>query len=346
MKIKGFIIDVLVISLITILILEIVLRMIGYRPFYFEPFSIQSSPQACLIPHSKLGLSLEDGIFSVRLNDSLEYTTTHKNNYRISINEQKKDSLKQIQIYGCSFAYGMGEDDDKIFSSFLQEKLIDDYDINNLAVPGYGTIQSLLQLQDRIQQNDIPQKVILAYASFHDQRNVLSPYYREHLYYGFLNMNSKIADLFHQKLDNCQFPYASLDNQELKIQYQKINQIYNPLPLRNKLACMNAFQNFLNYRTHQSLNENQVSINIIEKMNQLCQENQIDFVVFSIVKDDVTSQTLEQLRKKGVQTLDIGLDILNNNDFNHQPIDSHPNEKAHRIYAERLFQYLNPYPLH
>jgi hypothetical protein len=79
----------------------------------------------------------------------------------------------EIWIFGCSFTFGWGVDDDESFPWLLQQRF-PSFAVRNYGVSGYGTLQSLLQYQRALRESEAPRIAILAYATFHDERNVVS----------------------------------------------------------------------------------------------------------------------------------------------------------------------------
>jgi len=330
--------DFIVILVITILLLELALRLLGYQAFYFSPFSISSEPTGALIPDSEMGLALAPGTFHITMNDSLKYSSKRLADSTRYTGDSKSQSI--IEFHGCSFTYGMAVNTKDAFAYQLQTRIKDHAKIKNKAVPGYGNIQGLISLKQRIANGEkLPDTIIMFYASFHDERNTLTPHYREHLYYGFLNMDENIKKEF-INASQARFPYAEIQNGNLEIKHSGIKELFKPLPLREYSALVNLLQGILNTNKNSKINSNEISQNILLEINEICEANEIEFILASIVKDPITEKTLSDLRQS-ISVLDMGLDILNDNQYNNQPYDSHPNVLAHGIYAERLYQYLN-----
>lgn len=331
--------DLIIILIISLLLLEATLRLLGYKPFYFPPFSISSEPTGALIPHSEMGLALEPGTFEITMNDSLTYSSKRLADSTRYTGSSSTDNII-IEFHGCSFTYGMAVNTEDAFAYQLQTRLKDKVEIHNKAVPGYGNIQGLISLKQRIVQGEkLPDTIIMFYASFHDERNALTTNYREHLYYGFLNMDADIKKKFNNA-SAAKFPYAILENGNLEIKYSRMEQLFKPLPLREYSAVVNLLQGIKNRNTNSTINSNEITRKILLDINRLCKEHEIEFILASIVKDPKTEKMLADLRQS-ISVLDMGLDILNDNQYNNQPYDSHPNGVAHDIYTERLYQYLN-----
>jgi len=90
------------------------------------------------------------------------------------VGEHAKGASKTIYIFGDSFVFGEGVNDEQTFSYLLQSEF-KNYEVKNLAVGGYGTVQAYLQfrkLKDTILPEDL---IILGYADWHKERNVAAP---------------------------------------------------------------------------------------------------------------------------------------------------------------------------
>ena len=76
-------------------------------------------------------------------------------------------------IFGDSWVYGSGVNDEQTFA-FLLQQASKDMCVRLFAVAGYGMTQSFIQfhkLLDQIKQDDL---VILGYADYFDVRNVVA----------------------------------------------------------------------------------------------------------------------------------------------------------------------------
>ncbi len=335
---KRKILEVIIILLLTFLLAEIVLRLLGYQPYIQEEFTIQTHPKSSMVLHPSLGMGLRPGTFNITLNKALKYKVTHnKDSLRITSNTIEDLAKPQIHFHGCSFTYGMGVNDHQTFPFLVQQALGDHYLIKNIAVPGYGNLQGYLRTKSIIETNQEKPKIIFAfYAPFHQERNVLSSNFRAQMYYNFSVLSlDKIS---------YSYPFISLDNEDLV--FQETKNIYNPIFGKKNFAIMNAIQESIHSFKNKRISAHQSTLLLFEKWNQLCQEEEIEFIVASILKDDESQFMLEALKEKDVKTLDIALDILNDNQLNQLPYDSHPSELAHQIYAEQLINYLQPNPFH
>lgn len=79
-----------------------------------------------------------------------------------------------VLIVGCSYAEGYGVRDDQAFAWKLQQRF-PELRIRDFGVPGYGTYQSLMLLQELIERQGIrPALVIYGFVTFHADRNVMT----------------------------------------------------------------------------------------------------------------------------------------------------------------------------
>ena len=310
---------------------EIALLILGFRKYERIDYSIVSTPSYCLSPDIKFGFALTPGNFRVTINKGHTYSVTHTEDSLRRIPFPCSDSVNQkVYFFGCSYTYGMGVNDDETFSAIIQKEL-PTIEIKNFGVPGFGTVQSYLQLQKMIAENDIPTKVILNYADFHDMRNALSPFYRENLKIGFERSNKDVKHI----MDRSRIPFVDRKNDAFEIAFCKWDKLYNHWPLRENLASVNFLQSKIDLKKDKTMGKKDITFFLVEQMQQLCEENHIQFLVAGITATKATQLTLEEFEKRGIETMDISVD-LKLKKYNNMPFDSHPNKLTHAIWAERI----------
>ncbi len=321
-----------IIAIISFIISEIVLRLHDYQPFILTSYSIESTPESCIIPDSTLGFALNAGQYIVTINDKVKYTCTHTEN-RITtfIENSITPMMPTVDIHGCSFTYGMGVDDSLNYP-YLVQQAMPTTKINNHACPGYGTIQALLKLQKAIIDKKIPKVCIINYAQFHDERNVLSNNFRLGLKTGFENSSKEIKPLF----ENSRIPYYS----DGTIQYKQWNDLYHHWYLRTNSSVINALQivaeRFREYpETHRT-----TTFLIFKAIQKLCLENNIQLGIAIITKHPKNFEIIDFCKKENIPVLDMALD-LPSEQYSHIPYDIHPNEKAHQYFAKKLTPFIH-----
>ena len=332
MKLLRSIIIQLVVTLVAI---EIVFRLFGHVPYHIQKYSLVSEPNSYMLPDANKGFILGDGTFNVTINDSVKYTVTHKNGYRPTSFEIEDISSQKpkIALIGGSFNYGMGVDDTLSYPYILQkERFKNQYNISNYCMPGYGTYQSIYNFKT-LENYKEHKAVILHYASFHDERNVLTPTYRVALHHGFLNSNEEIR----QKYKVAKFPYYDIEKGET---HAPMDKLYRNWWLREYSSAINFFQSIMD-NADPSYNEyRKIPTKIIEDFNEnICKPNGIHLIIATITSDEQTKKVTAFCENKGIKTVDLFVDYTQT-ELSNLPYDSHPNAKAHRIYAEKMYEYL------
>ncbi len=336
-----------IIILITLLLLEIIIRLCGIKPFKQKHFSIQSTPELCLIPDSHFGFALNPGEYSVTMNEQIHYTCSHNlDSLRILNYENHQDStfvfrqrsgrqssiVKKIDFHGCSFTYGMSVDDSLAFP-FLLQKEFSDYQFRNFAVPGFGNLQALLRLKLQIKNKNFPDVLMLCYADFHDERNALNLNYRQSLFNGFQNANETVKPLFM----NSKMPFY---DSEKGIQFCDWQNIYENWSGRTTFATVNAMQNAVDKMKYSRIDEKAITHQILLEIKKLCEANQIEFVLAAITKSESTDFTIAFCKQQNIETLDIGLPFPSEK-YSNLPYDIHPNKVAHQHFSEEITDFLN-----
>lgn len=320
-------------------LLELSLRILQYQPYQHTPFRIASQPAFCILPHDHLGFSLNPGMYDVRINHGLQYRVSHgADSLRINHDPSVSDHLPKLFMMGCSYTYGIGIDD-KQNSSYLLQQYIPSYHIQNYAVPGYGTVQSLLQLQKAVETGNIPEIVIVNYADFHDDRNALTPQFRKTLNIGFERSNPQLSSLMGRSKIPFLTSSQALSN-PFEIKWEDWGSVYHNWPWREHLSSVNFLQDMSDKLTTYRQDPKSYTIYLFQQIHQICQAHNIRLIVAGLTSSPSTHRTLSQLDKMGIETIDISLDLTNCM-FNHFPFDSHPNALAHRIFGRRLYQHLS-----
>lgn len=169
--------------------------------------------------------------------------------------------------------------------------------------------------------------LIINYASFQDGRTTLTRSWR----YWLEPSSSK-----HSFNENVMLPYTELKNNSLLISTKQLT--YKLRPLQDKLAFVQLIDNIFNIK------ENNTATQITEKVfyaiAELCKNKNIPLLVAALSKDDKTIQMINKLKAKGIKTINYNID-LNKPEYNFQPIDWHPNEKANTIFADSIIKKLN-----
>ncbi len=317
--------------------LEIALLILGYRPYRQVDFKIESTPDNCLIPHPSLGFALHPGTFQVTINEGLTYRATHgADSLRItSYEEQPLATLPAIWFFGCSYTYGMGLDDSLAFP-FLVNKNLPSFSTKNFGVPGYGTVQSYLQLKQQLAVHPPPAWVIVNYADFHEERNALTPAYRRDLFMGYQRSNAAVST----RMKTAAIPYVATTVAGEQIRFCPWDSIYHNWQYREIFASVNFLQDLSDQRQSRKINKMKANLFIFQQLKALCELHQIRLLVTGITPSFATKQMLQKLSTQGIETLDISVD-LNKEEYRNAPYDDHPNAKANAVFAKRITRFIS-----
>lgn len=321
------------VCIFTLVMLEILLRILQYEPYHYYPFSIQSSPKQCILPDSTYGFRLNPGQYQVTINDGLVFQAQHDSGYQ-RITPITDSATFQVQLHGCSYTYGFGIDDSLTVAYQLQQQL-PWAKVDNKAVLGYGTIQAYHLIQESIRTQQQPDMVILNYASFHDDRNVLTPNYRKDLKNGFANADSSMKSGY----ESLHFPYVIMENEALQFRFDRWDAIYTNWYGREHSVLVNLLQTISDKWSSSLFQKEELTNLLIQEISQLCQQHGIDVVVAGITQDQRTAAVLNFCKAQGIKTVDISVDLMNVA-YNNLPFDTHPNGEAHTLFAKKLSHYL------
>lgn len=80
----------------------------------------------------------------------------------------------QLAFLGCSYAFGHGVEDGQPFPAVLAAQAWKQCRVRNYSIPGWGTAQACLMLEDLLSSSDPPQCVLYCWITHHLRRNYLS----------------------------------------------------------------------------------------------------------------------------------------------------------------------------
>lgn len=313
----------LLLSLTTLLagalVVEGVLRLLGERP---RPsgaagppaFTIDADTQL-ILPDDAAGYRYGPGTFVVAYASGDMFRLRHgADGLRVTGPSTAVDDARpQLWILGCSFTHGWAVDDDQTYPWLVQAAL-PALRVRNFGVGGYGTLQSWLRFEAMLAAGEKPAAVVVAYASFHDGRNTWT---RE----------------WSRSLGPQRLPRAVLAGSGFCVVRGVPH--YRPLPLVHRSALMNRFEAALDrVEDHAIRHSRAVNLAILQAFADRCRAEGIDFLVAGIQDDHPTRRTLADCRRRGIDTVDIAVDLTREEYRN--AYDPHPSPAAHAAYAARL----------
>ena len=319
--------------LLCIITAEVTLRMLGYSPWKPYQFDLKvEGRKKFYVKHPALGYTHLPGEF--RMNDpgGRPILVTHgPDTFRMTepLNSTtRKKPGKEIWIFGCSYTYGQGLNDSETYPWLLQKEF-PEFKVVNFGVGGYSTLQSFIQFQEALKTKSKPAYAIVAYGSFHDERNVFSRSRRKLVYAG-------------NELGQLAYPYARLDRNG-KLNYFLTYVNYVEFPLMRHSALVHLIERACNRAEHYFYRSREVSEAILVTFYDLARKNDIEFIVAGL--DNESARMLRNLSLRGISVVDVSVDLKideNRQSYN----DHHPSARANELYAQKLSAFLKDRFLH
>lgn len=327
-KILFFGIYLLVLAVFVIITLEIILRLKGLQSWQKFEIHIKVSPGETLYTkHPTLGYANIPGEFTIILANGYSFKATNlPNTLRVThplSTYGAPGQKEEIWIFGCSCAYGWSLNDQETFPWLLQEKF-PEYEVVNYGVNGYGTVQSLIQFREALARGRVPKMVVLAFASWHDDRNIFSRNWRK-----IIIANNKLGQLV--------YPYARLDR-DGKLNYYLGKVEFNEFPLMEYSAFMHYIELGYNKMEERFWQIREVTKGLILEFANTAKKQQISLVVAGITQSQPTRDMLSFVRENGFKAVDMSVDLSIKENIN--PNDGHPSASANQKYADKLEAFL------
>ena len=317
--------------LVTIFCTEVCLRLAGFEPYQLPGYSFVSEPTNCFGKDS-LGVTLLPGKFRVDINNGLIHDVTHGLDSTRLTGSTLPDTLNLplIHVYGCSYVFGQGVSDSETYPYLLQDAL-PNARVVNYAVPGHGTLQAFLKLKKNLSTEEAPSLVILNYATFHEERNLLSRSFIDKLYTGF-----RLMDVEKPKMV---YPKISMDKDTFEIQYVNVVDEFTPLPMREWFASINLVDTKLSaVKSEEVLNYN-ASKTLLSSMADLCSQHDVQLLVTNIDERQDSYVIEDFCSTESIAYVSISPDFSNDS-YRNLPFDNHPSALAHKFYADKVVAYL------
>lgn len=333
-KILKFAKRLAIFLVITIILLEIGLRIFGFGTFELPDFSMKSSPSMHITPDEELGVHLVPGTYQVTINKELKYTATHLNSRQRTCGSVS-DTGTLITFYGCSFTYGTGVNDSEVYPYLLQQQF-DSLKIENRAVPGYGQAQVLVQLEDDLTNKEKPSILVLNYLPFHNERNTMNTGYQQKIRMGYeltKKDDSRISKY------PCSYPYGEMVDGKLNMKKMSIGEINSTFPLISYSAITNTLQNLIDQKSVDAEQDEKVTQAMIREIKRICDDFDVKLVVTYMMNDAETKRMIQFCEEISIPTVDIYVD-LNQEGYTNAPHDQHPSPIAHKLFAEKLSTFL------
>ncbi len=154
---------ILLFSMENFLISKGLIRTVIFDPDNYTDSPCDLHPYLCWRLHPGNHISLEDP-------NVIE--TVWPNRCRASRKNMNHHKARRIAVAGCSYTYGIGVKDNETFTWLLGERF-PNTSFDNFGVPGYGTVQCLLNIKQQLERGNKYDLIIYAPIEKHIERNNL-----------------------------------------------------------------------------------------------------------------------------------------------------------------------------
>tara|TARA_B100000963_G_scaffold361329_1_gene396192 strand:+ start:2560 stop:3549 length:990 start_codon:yes stop_codon:yes gene_type:complete len=312
--------------IIFLFILELLVRIAGFKAWE----SNVNNQETMFKFDNELGWISKEGEYLISSTDNTKENkfTIKRDSSRFSGKFEDKTSSKIILI-GGSFTQGAGVSDKETFAYQLQS-LLPNYYVMNFGQAGYGSIQSLILLDQIIKEKVKANIVIYGFINHHLRRNVARGEWLETL------QRSTNTGFSHKP----SIPYGIIDKKDnLNI---KPKTSYLTLPLREKSALITVVEKIYMKQTtrHRKKYQMNVFLKTILKMKTIASKNNIKFIIVNLDLNKNTSDNfLEEISEENNVNY---IDCRTPNFKTYKLQDEyHPNFIGHKHYSECIKNYLN-----
>ena len=303
---------------------EAFLRFAGFEPWTIASVGLVKTPSDSLfVADDELGYRVRHGNFEMSIGGKIGFLISHDEDFRRVTRPRTESTIDygkpQIWIFGCSHVHGWGVSNSESFPWLLQSEF-SEYDIANFGVSGYSTLQSLMVLEKNLSKSKPPELIILAYAKFHDQRNLANDYWLK-------------AISTKDRLGGYRYPFLNDSTGEYRLEYKKIRAkgVFG----RQYSALLNVLDDQIIRWKSGPTNAQEASKYLIERFVDRAATAGSRFLLVGISPDAETRKVLDFFSSKNVPAFDISFDLASPT-LTHLPLDPHPNAAGHRVYAKNL----------
>jgi len=222
---------------------------------------------------------------------------------------------KSITLYGCSYGFGVGVGDEDTFVGRIQRRFPTNC-VRGVALPGYGTVQALLNLQRDLRSSFRPDVAVICFLDVHTRRNIGSAQF-------LANIGSRY---WGQQKTPISLPRISMSIAgDLRLSYVPIGE----LPLTTKEAGILQIDPY-----YSAL----ITGKLLKTIKRECQKFGCKLIFAVLRKDaepEVTRRLMYDAIGHGLEPYDISMP-RSNTLLRLSQVDPHPNADGHKFYADKL----------
>ncbi|MCO4772687.1 MAG: hypothetical protein KDA24_21830 [Deltaproteobacteria bacterium] len=297
---------------------ELALRGLGLGPTTdpAPPFVVE--PASWVQPDEVLGFVPAPGEFTLRFPDGTAVPVAHDPSGRRAT---PRVGGAVLEVHGGSFAYGLGLEDSQTLPWLIADATT--WRVRNHAAPGHGPLQALLSLERAVVSDEAPDAMVLAYASFQDERVTVVRNWRRSLALGGTGLS--------------ELPCARGRRGSPRV--GTCDAGLSPLPLADRLAVVHRLDLAGDVVHNLLVDSHKVTRNLIAHLHGRAEDAGVRFLLVGLDDDNYTAETLRWCSERGVPVLDAGLGWRDPRW--RLPFDAtHPNADAQAAWARQIAEAL------
>ncbi len=314
--------------MLAVLLMEAMLRLLGEKGYESPRVETRVEPANYGCFHPQMGFSLNPGKYCFHLAGGIQFCATHtEDSLRATSNELPDSTSREVHIYGCSLAYGYGVADSQTFAWRLQRHF-PHCEVRNYGVSAYSLTQMFERMKHAYAKGRRPDLVILAYASFHDERNALLRHWRKSLTFRENDFASG---------SEIQVPFHRLRRRRMYQGWKKLN--WEPWPLMQTSALVHTMEKSWDELEFSLIDTRIISYALMLEIQRWCSEREISLLLAGMDHNVFSLRAMDFFEKQGLRTVDLAVDDQLCG-MNFLPHDPHPSALAHFLFSEKLITYI------
>jgi len=245
--------------------------------------------------------------------------TIGSDGYRVAGPDRHAGALPEVWIFGCSYTWGLGLDDDQTFP-WLVQSAMPGATVHNFGGNGYGNVQALLLLRHAVESKArLPRIAVVVYNDFDVERNVGAPSY--------LRGMDATGEAFRRS--GVAVPFVSIGG-DGRPEVRWFHLFHGETIQQPEAGRAYALR---------------VTDSVLDEIDSICSAHEIA-PILAVQSQPEGDPVVTHAREKGyiIANLFVDLNERAGRRYRLLPVDGHPNSRADRVYADKLLPVLRGVP--
>ena len=334
--------------IISFLVIEIVLRFVGYKPGDISPGWMNFKPVDSLYVISDFKTNAEGILIADSNTMKVSNTVVNSDGFRTKEFAAIDSTKKKVLFTGDSFTWGLSAKPlSNCFVDLIRTET--NYEVINLGIPATDPPQYLALAQKYIPALK-PDMVFIVFFMWNDLMQNDRKVSPDEPIYFMTNAGALLADIDGKQFHTAQAAYDYCVNQKYFLQnpHNTFEWAISKSALLSRLYSV-RFRLEEKLRYEKTVNDSYITKKYLQGIKKTADENKVPVKFVLIPAKNEADLDLEKYKQRYNSLLG-DADLKNNwllltnspSYFTEYP-DAHLNNKGHRVYADSLKQYLNNY---